>query len=426
MPGATGPPRRARRVARAGSLLLILAVIAGGVSPLADAADPGQIQQRIGAAQNRISGLKRALGAASGQVSTLNASIGSLEHQIAAIQADLDAKRIALLRLRGELSAARTRLAQLERYAAHAQLVLARQLVGTYESARPDIVNVVLEAHGFNDLLERLAFAKQVGQQDVRIVGQVRAARRTVAAQATHLGGLELRQQSLATQVLNERNRLVLTRIGLVRRQAVATRARDTQAGQLNAARGQVAGLQRELAKVQAAQAAAQAAGQTHAPAVSGAPPATSGSSSSPPQTSTGGGFTFPLPRGSASPPSTWSLDDGVDISAPGGTPEIAVCSGTVVLHGIGGFGPSAPVLHCDAPLAGYGYVYYGHAGPGNWVAVGTHVTAGQVISEVGSGIVGISTGPHLELGFADSSGSPVGPSSASQMMSLLQGAYGG
>lgn len=422
MPSAIRPMLRAYGVALGGSLLLILAAIAAGGSPLAHAADPGQLQHRIGAAQNRISGLKSADGAASGRVSNLNASIGGLERQIAAIQADLDAKRTELLKLRGELSAARTRLAQLERYQAHAQEVLSHQLVGSYESARPDIVSVVLESRGFHDLLERLAFAQQIRSQDVRIVGQVRAARRTVAAQATRLGGLEVRQQSLTAQVLGERNRLVVTRIGLVRRQVVATRARDAKASQLIAAQSQVAGLQRELAKVRAAQAAAQA----QAASVPSVQQRASGSPGSPPEVSARGGFTFPIPKGSTSPPSAWSLDDGVDITAPGGTPEIAVCSGTVVLHGIGGFGPSAPVLHCDAPLAGYGYVYYGHAGPGNWVAVGSHVDAGQVISEVGSGIVGISTGPHLEIGFADSSGSPVGPSSASQMMSLLQGAYGG
>src|SRR6185312_4788513 len=81
-------------------------------------------------------------------------------------------------------------------------------------------------------------------------------------------------------------------------------------------------------------------------------------------QVSSGGGFVFPLPKGSASPPGTWSLDQGVDISAPGNTPELAVCSGTIVLHGIGGFGPWAPVLHCDGSIDGYSYVYYGHAGP--------------------------------------------------------------
>jgi murein DD-endopeptidase MepM/ murein hydrolase activator NlpD len=132
----------------------------------------------------------------------------------------------------------------------------------------------------------------------------------------------------------------------------------------------------------------------------------------------------FPLPKSAASPPSTWSPDQGVDISAPGDTPEYAVCSGTIVLHGIGGFGPWAPVLHCDSPIDGYSYVYYGHAGPANQLPIGTHVGAGAVMSSVGPGIVGISTGPHLEIGFAGSSGSPIGPQTAGTMLSLLQASY--
>ena len=134
-------------------------------------------------------------------------------------------------------------------------------------------------------------------------------------------------------------------------------------------------------------------------------------------------GFIFPLPKGSASPPGSWSQDQGVDISAPGNTPEYAVCSGTIVLHGIGGFGPWAPVLHCDSSIDGYSYVYYGHAGPADQLAVGTHVGAGSVMSSIGPGIVGISTGPHLEIGFADSSGSPIGSGSGT-MLSLLHGSY--
>jgi murein DD-endopeptidase MepM/ murein hydrolase activator NlpD len=132
----------------------------------------------------------------------------------------------------------------------------------------------------------------------------------------------------------------------------------------------------------------------------------------------------FPLPKGSVVGPGSWSPDDGVDISAPGDTPEYAVCSGTIVGHGIGGFGPWAPILHCDSSVGGYSYVYYGHAGPANQLPIGTHVGAGEVMSSVGPGIVGISTGPHIEIGFCDSSGNPLGPGTAGTMMSLLQSSY--
>jgi murein DD-endopeptidase MepM/ murein hydrolase activator NlpD len=431
MRSATRQLLRAGGVALLVSLALVSAVALSARSPLARAAGRSQLQRQISAGQSRISDLKNAVGSASGRVSSLDAGIGGLERQIVSTQADLDAQRIELLTLRGQLSVARARLTRLQALEKWAQGVLSGQLISTYETDRPDIVSVVLESTGFNDLLERLYFAQRIQNQDVRIVGRVRAARRAVAAQATRLGALDLRQQDLTGQVLRERNSLDRNRFILLSRQIAAIRVRDAKAGQLAAASGQVSGLQRQLAKIQAAQAKAQApaAGTQNAPSGSSSSGGSGGSSSSSAgssQTSSSGGFAFPLPKADVSPPSTWSLDDGVDMSAPGGTPEYAVCSGAIVLHGIGGFGPSAPVLHCDSPLDGYDYVYYGHAGPGNWTPVGTHVSAGQVISEIGYGIVGISTGPHVEMGFADSSGSPIGPSSASQMMSLLQAAYGG
>jgi hypothetical protein len=138
---------------------------------------------------------------------------------------------------------------------------------------------------------------------------------------------------------------------------------------------------------------------------------------------SRGGGIVFPMPRHTpalAAPPD-WSPDNGVDVAAPGHTPLLAVGSGTIVRHGLSGFGDWAPVLHLDDGRT----VYYGHAGPGNELPVGTHVAAGQVIGEVGAGIVGISTGPHLEIGFCDPTGRLLGPSTAPTMMALLRAAYG-
>jgi murein DD-endopeptidase MepM/ murein hydrolase activator NlpD len=391
-------------------------------APTARAASQSQLQQQISAGQSQISSLSGAVSAASGHLAQLNSSISGLQGQIARIQADLDAKRAELLKLRSELTAARTRLARLEAFEARAEQVLSAQLVNDYETDRPDLISVVLEARGFQDLLERLAFAQRIRKQDVQVVGQVRAARRAVAAQATKLGALSERQQQITAQVLAQRNALARIKISLVQQQIAVAQQRSTKAGQLAAARGHVADLQAQLSKLQAAAAAAQnssSSGSAAGSSSGSSAPASSGSVSS-------SGFAFPLPKGSVSPPGTWSLDQGVDMAAPGDTPEYAVCSGTIVLHGIGGFGPWAPVLHCDSPLSGGSYVYYGHAGPLNQLAIGTHVSAGQVMSSIGPGIVGISTGPHIEIGFCDSSGSPIGGGTASQMMALLQSSYAG
>ncbi|MFZ1995204.1 MAG: peptidoglycan DD-metalloendopeptidase family protein, partial [Solirubrobacteraceae bacterium] len=372
-----------------------------------------------------VSSLSGAVAAATRRVNQVDAGVAAISSRLAALQSDLDAKRRELLSLRAQLTAAQDRLARLQATETADEQVLAAQLVGSYEGARPDIVTVVLEARGFNDLLERLDFAQRIGRHNAQIVGDVKAARRAVASQAIRLGVLSTRQQRLTLQVLAERNRAASLRISLVSERLSAARARDAKAGQLSSAQSQVASLTTQLNRLEAAQRAA--AQPTASSGSSSASSPGSGSSSPGPAPSapSSNGFEFPMPKGDVSPPATWSLDDGVDIAAPGGTPELAVCSGTVVLHGIGGFGPSAPVLHCDSPLSGYDYVYYGHAGPGNWTPIGTHVGQGQVISQVGYGIVGISSGPHLEIGFADSSGSPVGPSSAPAMMSLLRSAFG-
>jgi murein DD-endopeptidase MepM/ murein hydrolase activator NlpD len=189
--------------------------------------------------------------------------------------------------------------------------------------------------------------------------------------------------------------------------QTVTGDARDA-ARRLEQARSALKAQQLSLqAEEQAAQAALADAARARGELLAQAPPTAVAAAATPAPTATGDGG-LPLPVQYLK---NGSVDDGVDYTAPGGTPEFAMGPGVIIREGIDGFGPNAPVLQITGgPLAGRA-VYYGHAGP-DLVPVGAQVAQGQQISIVGYGIVGESTGPHIEIGFY-----PVGPNGAGRPM---------
>lgn len=83
-------------------------------------------------------------------------------------------------------------------------------------------------------------------------------------------------------------------------------------------------------------------------------------------------------------------MHDGLDVSAPRGTPILATAEGAVAYAGplSGGYGN---VIYIDH---GHGFFsFYGHNSQ-NLVATGARVKRGQIIGQVGN--TGMSTGPHV------------------------------
>lgn len=347
------------------------------------------------------SALARRAAAEARRLSAVSGDLATAQRRLDQLDADLAARRAQLRATEDTLAHERARLVRLRLRADLAERYLSGVLLADYETDRPDIVNVVLEARGFADLLERIDNAKRIARRNASAVHTIRSARDKVTVELRRLASLQRTETHQLEAVAARQEAAATIRARLAQQRFRIASAHAHTVGQLDVLRAQ---RRAALARARATQRAA---------VRSLAPPAS--------QVVSGGGFTFPMPISAAVSPMSWSPDQGVDISAAGHTPLLAVGGGTIVGHGISGFGDSAPILHLDDGR----YVYYGHAGPGNMVAIGTHVSAGQVISEVGDGIVGISTGPHLEIGFCDANGTPIGPQTAGTMMALLRAAYG-
>jgi septal ring factor EnvC (AmiA/AmiB activator) len=247
------------------------AVAIVGLSP-ASASSLDQLNSQLGAQQARQQSL-------SGSISRLSTLIGSLDSEIslvqsreAAVRADLDRDRSALFAAQAALARERARLTMLRARLARAQLLLARQLVSRYEGDRPDLVTVVLDAHGFNDLLEKLDFLHRVEQQQQSVIVLTRVAKAQADAAARQLAKLEAADRRITQEEALRDRALAGMNALLQSKQAALAKARSAQQAALAASRAQGRRLQSQISRIEAQQAAARAAAAAAASAGSGAP----------------------------------------------------------------------------------------------------------------------------------------------------------
>ena len=109
---------------------------------------------------------------------------------------------------------------------------------------------MVVESHGFNDLLNRIDFLHIAAQHDAAVVGDARAARIAVTREATSLGVLEARDQKLAAVVAGQNNEAQALEAALYSRHAAILTALANTAGQAGAVRAGLAALQKREASI--------------------------------------------------------------------------------------------------------------------------------------------------------------------------------
>lgn len=366
--------------------------------PLVSSADPqsdidrlqGQIDQKNGQL-DRVQGRARILTsditAFTKRIDALQANVNELQSKQDTIQDDLDAKRRELTRTQDELLVVRARLARLRTRLASARRTLAARLVEVYKSDEPDIVSVVLDSDGFAELLENGAYLQRIGEQDHRIITNVRDAQTEAATETRRLDTLERRQQQIADEVYQRRNEVARARIAVEGKRDAIDRVRADKRDLLRTVKSHESDLTEDIKGMQAQQSKIERRIQ--------AAQNPSSTASDPGPVRGGGRFVWPVNGPITSPfceSRSWeNCHPGIDIGVPEGTPVHAGGSGTVIMAGYnGGYGNYTCIDH-----GGGISTCYAHQSVIQ-VSVGQSVSQGQVIGL--SGNTGFSTGPHMHF----------------------------
>jgi cell wall-associated NlpC family hydrolase len=237
--------------------------IAAFVAAIAVLLGTGVTSRSAGDLQGQITAGKAAAASLSAQIAADTAGIhrtadglADAGRRLSALERTLSAREAQLRRVHGQLLAARNHLVDLENQLERATRALAANLVASYEQGQPNLVTVILEAHGFTELLERVGFMHRIAEQNARTVAWTRAARAAVAREARLLASLERRDQTLTYQVMAQRNNVAALQAALLRQQIAEVHSRSRHQAKLRALNGRLASLEAKAA-AEAARAAA-------------------------------------------------------------------------------------------------------------------------------------------------------------------------
>src|SRR4051794_11881685 len=340
--------------------LVFLAVLLGGSVPahgqgsLRDAAK--RLKSAVAAEQERIAATRAGLADATNRLAVLDARVAKRNAQLDSTQ--------------NELVRARVHLTRLERKQAAAEALLARNLRASYMDGEPTFVTVVLDSHGFADLIDRFEYARRVARRNASVLGATKQARADVQHETVRLKKLRTTYVALAREAAADRDRADAIRTALLQREQAQLKVRNGTAAKLASVQGRIAAIERrQAAAARAARAAASAARQAPRPVATSSGGGGGGGSSA----SGGGGGGDVVARvvaaanEIASTPYVWGGGHG---GASGGYD----CSGSISYAlAAGGLLP--------APLASTGLEGWGEPGRGSRITV--YATAGHAFMVV-------------------------------------------
>jgi murein DD-endopeptidase MepM/ murein hydrolase activator NlpD len=357
-------------LALSGALLACAWALLGG------SASGQSLQQKLNSTQNKLSHARAHAGVLTGRISHESAQLQSLTSEVAALRNKEAQVAAELAQKQAELDQAKARLKYLKGRLRQAIQILEQRLVAIYESNQPDLITVILQSHGFDDLIARTQYEQNLRDQDNDIVGRVRDLRNQMQVTVNTV-------RTARDEIATRKQELDATKAELKQRTTELATARSKQHSTLVQVRKQQDNLEGDLSDIsqKIAEQLASSAGTLPAGPVRGG----------------GHGLIWPVngPITSGYGPRNigngYEFHPGVDIGVPTGTPIRAAAAGTVSIAGPeGGYGNYTCIDHGGGLSTCYGHQEQ------IMVSVGQQVAQAQIIGL--SDCTGYCFGPHVHF----------------------------
>lgn len=360
----------------------------------------GELKADIGATKEALQSINADLAAVRKQVGKIEATVGAVQREYERLVAELAALDAELARLRDEQERKRAELAdRLDR--------LAERIREAYETDRTSMLEILLSAQSFTDVMIEVSYSLDVAEQDKKLAEQIKRDRETLAALETSVRTTRDQTDSLRKETAAQKRELDRR---LAELKAAQKKLRDLERqterelAKQRAAYAKLAENESALREAIAANAAAQKKLQRRIDALvreqqqrGNIPSVYNGTFIWP---HTGRitqefgctGFPWEPPLGSCA-----NFHRGIDIAAPRWTPVRAAGDGVVVFAGPNPYDPTPKawiviIAHSSSLQTWYAHV--DNERPPT-VRAGQSVKQGQVIAYVGS--TGRSTGYHTD-----------------------------
>jgi len=316
------------------------------------------------------------------RIERLTDEVATLRAQEAEAQARLDAKQAELDRAVDELGVAKRHLAVVRARLKRALVALRERLVAIYEAGTPDILNLLVESGGYDELVNRTEYLNRINGLDEAVVTRVRDLRDQVKRTVARLRSAKNRIEAARDSIAAEERALAGARAAVQSRQAKLVSVRRRREAALSTLGEHEHKIEGDLAAIQG-EIAAQLSASASAPLPAGPVRYGSGSMIWPVNGPVVSGFGYRWGR----------MHEGIDIAVPAGTPIRAADAGTVVL------------VQSEAESGGYGnFSCLDHGGglqtcyahQSSFAVTSGSVSQGDVIGYVGC--TGHCYGDHLHF----------------------------